>query len=141
MATLYLTAAEQKVFQALPDGIRTGHTVETETLTFKDSAEQQKVRLRNMKFTDARLTSLESQAQNCKNPEEVAAIIKKIDFNTLPQDDMLELMFAMGPDVFTYLMAGAMKAAKTADDVVDLASMSTMRHGLLLSLSPSAFKA
>jgi hypothetical protein len=134
--TLYLLDNEQKFFSSLPEAVRKGAKVEKETIQFQDSEFHLDIRMRNVKLEHPALKKLQKEAQEKTfTPEEVAKMAETVDLSKLSKDDMVELAFAWGPDVFSLMIAQALPLAKTADDVATLASLTNIRHGLLHSLT------
>ncbi len=132
--TLYLTKEEQKMFGALPQNVRSAWSVETETLTFADSAEKRAIRMRNLSVKHPALKKLKETAGNAGEKEALAQA-QSIDLSGLSQDDVMELAFAWGPQMFTDMIAAALPSVATAEDVDAVANFLIIRHGLLQAMN------
>ncbi len=130
--TVYLTSEEKAMFDQLPDNVRSGCSVETETMTFKDSEEKRAIRMRNMKVTDQRLIKLQRETQVMKSPEALKKAIETFDLTTLPRQDLVELYFAMGPEALSLLIENALEVLRQGEeDASGLSAFTRIRHGLL----------
>lgn len=132
---LHLTAAEIKLFQALPKELTKDWEATEETVVFTDTPEKMQIRMRNLTVHDPKLVALKAKAQSITTEKEFAALTGDIDFATIDQEDLIELYFAIGPDALTVFIGDALKHTKTSDDMIGLASLTIIRHGLLLSLT------
>lgn len=136
MPVIFLTMEERKAFEKLPEAVRMGVKIEEEQKAFIDSDERREVRMRNLKLEHLGLRALQEQAQKKKfTAEEVGKIAENIDLSGLSQNDLVELAFAWGPDVFTQMIAAALPAVSSSDDLAEVANLAGIRHGLLLSLA------
>lgn len=131
---MYLTKDEKKMFEKVPEALRKGWTVEEEKMVFEDSPTKVSIRMRNMTIKDPVLLALKEKASSTKAPEEVAKILGTVDLSKISQDDLAELYFAMGPVPLTTIIGNSFKGLTTVEAVAGLASVATIRHGLLLSL-------
>ncbi len=133
---LYLTKEEQKVFGALPEKLRTNVRVEDEKLSFIDSEESRMDRMRAMTVKHKDLQKIREQAATRKFTQaDVEELSRTLDLSDLDQDDFLELAFAWGPEVFSWMIGFGLPASQSPDDLREIAELSTIRHGLLLSLT------
>lgn len=132
---LYLTKEEREMFDKLPAAMKAGWTVETETLKFVDSDEKRAIRVRNLKFQNPAMQKLQSQIQKAASEKEALELAQSIDFPSLSQDDVLELAFAWGPEVFTDMIAAAMPLVSKDGDFASVANLAMLRHGLLLAMT------
>ncbi len=135
-APLYLTAKEQAVFAKLPQDVQGDWKVEIETLTFEDSDEQIETRMRNLSLEHPELKKLQEKAAKTKlTQKEIAELAQTVDLSSLSENDLMELSFAWGPNVFTTMIAAMFSEAFSRDSVQDLAQLSRIRHGLLLAMN------
>lgn len=136
MPTIFFTAEERKVLEKLPEGLRAGVKIDEEQKTFTDSDERREVRMRNLKLEHPELRALQEQAQKKKfTAEEIGKIAESIDLSGLSQNDLIEIAFAWGPDVFTQMIAAALPTVSSSDDLAEVANLAGIRHGLLISLA------
>jgi hypothetical protein len=136
MPTLHLTDAEQTLFEALSADLQARATVERETLTFTDTDQHRASRLRLMHLKNPVLKEFQESAQSkTLTADELAELAGTIDLSSISKDDVMELAFAWGPDVFRVLIAEALPEVKTGQDLQEVADLSNLRHGLLLSFN------
>lgn len=139
MIPLFLTAAELKLFEKLPDAVRAGAKVEEEKLTFTDTAERMEARMRNLKIEHPALKKLQQESAGKQyKPEDIEKIAETIDLSGLSQPDLIELAFAWGPNMFTTMINAALPAVTSIEGLTEVAQLAGIRHGLLLSLSSAA---
>jgi hypothetical protein len=123
--TLYLTDAEMKQWNALPDERRDGWTVEAEILTSYESADVLKVRAGMARFDT--FPALRDVVKN-------SALGQKIDIDSLkgmPEAVLPELCFTIGAVGMSVLIAAMFAQMKTDEDIAAIAGMSTLRHDIL----------
>lgn len=137
MSTLFLTAAEKKLFDALPKEVKGEWTVEEERMTFEDSPEKRQVRLRNMQLKHPKLASLRNRAKSLKSSDEFQKLSEEIDFNAVSEDDLMELYFAMGPNILSEIIGMTLSNVKTSDGFLGVVALTAIRHSLLVALSSS----
>ena len=132
---VFLTISEQSVFSTLPAAVHTMATIESEMLSYEDSEKKREIRARNMQLRHPSLLKLRERLTSTLTPKEVAAILATMDLSVLPEDDLAELYFAMGPTVISDLIGNLLKNVRTLEDFEALTSLTLIRHSLLLSLS------
>lgn len=135
---LYLTKDEQTILHKLPAGVMGDWKLEEETLTFTDSEISREVRMRNLKLEHPALKKLQEEAAG-KNytKDDVAKMAESIDLSGLSEKDLIELAFAWGPDVFSAMIATALPAITSVEELGEVAQLAGIRHGLLLSFASS----
>lgn len=138
MPQIHLTAGEQKIFSKLPEMVRKGFEVREETLRFQDSDDKRAVRMRNLKLKSPILLAFQKKSANLKTVDDLKKAAETLDMSAIPQEDMIELYFAMGPGVVSVMIAAALEDAKTAESVGVIAGLAFIRHGLFLSMQPNA---
>jgi hypothetical protein len=134
MNTLHLTAQEHALFSALPSSLREGWEVITETVRFADSPEKRNMRLAYMRLRDPKLHSF-CQKAKMMDATQVASLMATVDLKGVPDEDLLELFFALGPDALTEAIGGMLKGLETPDQLHDLSALSFLRHSILASLT------
>lgn len=138
MPTLHLTAAESALLDQLPADLRVKASIEVETLTFTDTDQHRESRLRAMSLKDSTLKRFQDEAQTkAYTPDELIELAGTIDLSAISKDDVMELSFAWGPDVFTAMIGEAIPVVKTGQDLQEVADLSDLRHGLLLAFNRS----
>ena len=131
--TLYLTAAEITMWKKLPADLTKYWTPEEETLTFKDTDEKRAVRWKNAKLSAPAFKGLYEKAATVNTKAGAHDLIDSVVTDNLATDDMLELCFAAGPNVVGEILWRLISAAGTSHACEEIAALSTVRHGLLLS--------
>ncbi|MDO8649662.1 MAG: hypothetical protein Q7R81_07865 [Candidatus Peregrinibacteria bacterium] len=138
MHQLYLTPEEKKLFDALSAEVQNGWKVEVEQLTFRDTEDQQRIRVEFMDVQDKNLRTLRDKAREVKSEADLAKLADSLDLANVSDSDIEELFFALGPQGITVMIVPLLEKA-TGDEEVDLAAMlSTARHILLESSSVPA---
>lgn len=133
---LYLTADEQKLFKKVPAALSKGWEVKDEKLTFVDSSEQYAIRMRNLHISYKPLADAMKKAKSIKNTADLFALSSSIDFSNVPEKEILEVYYLMGPQVFTdTLNVMLLKGLKTPADIQVFVSNAIIRHELLVSLN------
>lgn len=132
--TLFLTDSEKAIFDGFEASQKEGWEVQDETLTFQDTEEYRKIRLELLRVHDPKLQDFQKKATEAKNSEEVEELIANIELQNLPEDDLMQLFFAMGPDVLTSFIKVYLEQAKTDDDLEAACALTNIRHALLDSL-------
>jgi hypothetical protein len=127
MNTLYLTKAEQKQFDALPDAVKKLCNVENEASTAFETDEQIAMRYHIATF---------------QNEPAVAALAEKVaegtDIATLTLDEIPESIlpdfyFTIGARGVSAFLESVLATAKTEEDAQALAEFSRIRHELLIN--------
>lgn len=136
MNTLYLTAEEQRLFDALSSDMREGWQTQMEDERYADSADKQMIRLSLVRLHDPRLLKLKKQAEQAGSIEEVATLIQSMNLKDVDEDDLAELFFALGPAALSRLIVDLLAAAKSDSDVEGVTALTIIRHSILTSLHP-----
>lgn len=131
MSTLHLTPEEQTLFHALPDALREGWSADAEVLTVADEPPRKLVRLKLLSLQDPTLRALQDRLSRMEDPAAAAAALAELDLSSVSQEDLAELVFAMGPSSLSTLIASLLKSASTDEDLEDLASLTFLRRELL----------
>ena len=138
MITLHLTNGEKKAFLALPEGIREGFEVEAETLKYEDNPQRKQIRFEIMDLKDPALLKLKEQIKNAKSEAEFMKIAGKFDLRSIPDGDLTQILFALGPDQMSVFLGDLLKKVKTREDVEMAAGFAGLRHTMLDSLNFSS---
>ena len=135
MNTLYLTADEKKLYDALSDDLKEGWETEEETITFEDTDELRQLRIDLMEVSSPVTKDIQEKAQGKKTMQEAAEALKDYDLTNLSEDDMWEVFFALGPDTVTSMIEKLFVDVKEDKDVENISTFSIVRHELLTNLS------
>ncbi len=134
MPTLHLTPTERTIYAALPAGVRSDFSVSEERLSFDDSAEHLSIRLELMHFSDPAMIALRKRIQSCASMEDMITVVDELDFRTVGEHDLIELLFALGPTIVSRLIEEMLHGATDVEDTKSVATLSTIRHVMLQSL-------
>ena len=135
MNTLYLTADEIKLFDALSDDLKEGWETEEETIVYEDTEEQRNLRLDFMEISDPVAKDIQEKAKGAKSPQDAGAVLEGYDMGNLAEDDMWEVFFALGPDVLTSMIEKFFAEVKDDKGVENISTLSIVRHELLANLT------
>ena len=136
MMTLTLTPEEKTLFEALPDNMREGWSVETENLTYEDDPQKRMVRLSFVRLHDPALLELREKAQTMERPEDIVTLVQDADLSDVADDDIAELFFAIGPSALSLYVRELLHTAGNDKDLEHISSLTLVRHALLVSLQP-----
>lgn len=122
------------LFQALPESVRNGWKTEEELLTFEDTPSRRSMRMSVIKLTDPRLLRLRTQVSELQQkPQDAKKLMDDMDFSDVNDDDLLQLFYAMGPDVLTFMIVQLLQPTANDEDVQMVASLSMIRHLILFA--------
>lgn len=132
MNTLYfLHLSEKAAFDRLSEGLKEGWNImPSKGPKTTDTPERQLLRTRLIRIHDPVLKKFQERAKACRNEQELFALLPSIDLASVHPDDLLELVFALGPDTLSGIILGLFKIAKTDRDVLGIASLSFLREEL-----------
>lgn len=128
MNTLYLLEGEQKLFQALPAALQEGWQATPAVLAYEDSYERMQIRCAQMTLVDESLAKIRTLAQEGCTPAALVQAIENMDLSNLPEADMRELLYGLGPDILGLIVQTELRKAQTDEDLKQAASYSTIRH-------------
>ncbi len=134
---LYLTAEEQQRFQALPAALKTGWNVQPEVVTFRDDPDQFMLRAKSLNVKSQVLLDFQKRCSILKSEEDVLAAVEAVDFSSVNDDDILELLFVIGPQGLSATIVSTLEKAKTMDEVGQAGALSVARHTLLATMPVS----
>lgn len=126
MTTLYLTADEQKRFQALPEGVKDGWVVEAETGDQYETKRQLEMRFYMSTLAkDPAVRKLFEEFQSGKDLDQLA-------LPDLSESLASEFFFTIGARGLTLLMAQMFQEGLANDeDLEGVAGLSMIRHKIL----------
>jgi hypothetical protein len=129
--TIYLTKDEQTVFDSLSEEVKTGWTVEEETLTCYETLRQIHMRISLADFRHhPEVKNILEKIKNGMSPE-------KISLDSIDAQVQKELFFTIGARGVAAFIATLLPEIKDDEDVEALATFSSIRHELL-SINASA---
>jgi hypothetical protein len=136
MATaLYLTSDEQKMFEALPEKLREGWEMKSESGGFQDSEQRRGIRAGLMRLKSEDMQSVKHALLVAQTEDAFLRAVDAIDFQSIPEGDLAELLFAVGPSGLTHVIDQMLTQASSDDDIFLIASLSVARHELMTSFS------
>jgi hypothetical protein len=135
MDALYLTQAEQRLFQALPAALSAGGEVKDETQQYEETSRKRSIRFQIARLHDPALLRFREKALDTKSEDEFRALVQSVDLGKISERDMGQLLFALGPNGLSVIISGILKNAVKAEDIAMAASFSELRHELLASLN------
>ncbi len=134
MNELFLTAVEQKLFDALSSDLREGWNVELESDSPTETSEHIRMRLYLLQLNDPKLVSFRERIKACETSDALAAQIAKMDLSGVSDEDLAELFFALGPNALSFLIADGLTNAKTDTDLDAIEALMLIRHSLLTAM-------
>ncbi len=137
MKTFYLTPGEEKVFAALPAELRNGWQVEVEKLKYEDNSEKRQIRFEIMDLQDEGVAEFQKRAQGVKSEAEFMKLVEGFDVGSIPDNDLTQVVFALGPEFMGVFISDLLKGAKTNQDMEVAVAFAALRHGMLESLNRS----
>lgn len=139
MNTLYfLRVSEQAAFDRLPADLRDGWKIVTSKgQGTADTRQRQLSRARLIRLHDPVLRTFQEKAKTCKNEQELSALFSHIDLSAVHSDDLLELVFALGPDALSAIILELLRTATIDKDLLGIASLSFLREELFASSAHS----
>jgi hypothetical protein len=121
--TLFLTPDEQTRFGTLPEALRQGRDVETETSTNLESDEQLEIRRQLASFKDDPTAIALADA--------IAAGKPASEWPEVPQAVLPELYFTIGARGVTAMINALLGEIADSEDIDLLAALTFIRHELL----------
>lgn len=128
MKTLYLTAKEQEVFDALSEQLREGWEVEPANIAYEDSERKRRIRMEHARFTDARLKKFRTSYTSATTAQDAEKALQNADFRDLPDSDAREILYALGPDILSQMIIALLQDAKNDTDIEEATGYSVARH-------------
>lgn len=133
MSPLYLTGAERKVFEQLPEQLREGWKVMDETSEAYESPEALSIRAEIASFKKD--PALKDYIEMLKEKN-----LDTIQLPDLQDESIADFFFAIGARGIAAFMDTLLLDIRNDEDIRGLAHLSTMRHTLLninASISPA----
>ncbi len=139
MNTLYfLQISEKAAFDRLPDALKEGWKIATSAGgKTGDTPERCLLRASLIRLHDPVLRNFLDKAKTCNTEKELAVLFSRIDLGSVHPDDLLELVFALGPDALSGIILQLLTSAKTDQDVLGIAALSFLREELFAASAAS----
>lgn len=102
--------------------------------TYQDDEKTQMIRMGFTRLHDHKLRAFYSKSPSVKTQEEFLELAKKVNFDDVPKEDLIELFFAMGADGMSVLIYSMLPRAKTDADLDCVAYLSALRNGFYSSV-------
>ena len=134
---LHLTVDEKKLFAKLPENLREGWEVKEEKGEYEDTDKKKMLRMAFLNLTDPKLQDFQKKAQHAKSADELIALTKTLTLTAMLPEDLRELLFAMGSDGMTGLLAVLLTQAQTDEDLDAISFISSIRE-LFFKAAPVA---
>ncbi len=128
-----LTVAEQSAFDRLPANLRDGWNVRPSRDGVFEAPERRLLRARLVRLHSKPLRSALDALLKCSSETELSETLSHIDVSEVHSDDVLELVFAIGPEGLSSIILQMLKTATTDQDVLGIAALSFLREELLLA--------
>jgi hypothetical protein len=125
ITTIHLTADEKKAYETIPAALRDGWTVEDETQTSYETDRQ--LMMRAHMSTLHKYVVVQEMAQHVMDGKGLPSL------GGIPDDLLPEVYFTIGARGVDKLIKLAMQTIKTDEDMEGLASLTMIRHELLLT--------
>lgn len=131
---LHLTADERAFWDALSAELQEGWTVEKEARTFDDSHEKRLARLSVTQFSNPELVQQMQRGAALQSFEDIADFLEQTELQEAPAEDTAQLLFVLGPDFASTMIALGLATARTDEDIRSVAALSALRGQLLDAL-------
>lgn len=132
---LYLTADERKIFDALPEKLKEGWEVKEEKGKYEDSPERRSIRYELLKLNNPKYKKIVSSADKVHTKEEFHEFVSQVDLSLMKQDELIDILFTLGPNVLSGLIQKGLETAKEDDDLDLTTALTNFRHLTLSSYS------
>ena len=122
------------MFAALPEALKEGWEVKAEDGTFKDSEELRRIRFGLMHVQHPALQAVKRGAiEDFADDQKVLQLLLTVNPDDVNEDDMGELLFAVGPVGLGGFIANLLPQAGTDEHLNFIASLTNARHELFAS--------
>lgn len=116
------------MFDALPDELREGWETARETIVYEDTPQRRRIRMQHARITDPRLQKMRSQISDDTTEAALQKSLENADFRDIPEADVREILYALGPDMLSSMIQVLLKAASTDKDIEEATAYSVARH-------------
>lgn len=133
MDILFLQPAERSLLAARRLSFAEDFTIAEETHTFRDDPRRMMIRLSLVRLRSPALIALREKIEQASTLEQAAAIIAEHDLRGVPDEDLSQIVFALGSEVLGQVIWMLIRAADSTDDLMRIAALSFLRHEIFLS--------
>lgn len=133
MDILFLTSAEHSLLHQRFPHFTDSYTYAQETHVFADSARRMMLRLSLVRLRSPSLIRLRDAISAAATLEDAVAIIATHDLTGVPDEDLSQIVFALGPDVIGQVIWMLIRKAGTVKDLEHVAVLSFLRHEVLFA--------
>lgn len=133
MNTLYLTADEEELFDALPDTLKEGWKTEKQEIEYVENPEELYLRYKIARFTDPMLEAFVLAVREAKNVGDFEKAASSVDVSAYSQEQLAELFFVLGVGVMSAMVVYVLKNAANDEDLEGIATMTDIRRMLMES--------
>jgi len=131
MDILFLTNAEHALVRQRFPRFTEKYTYADENHAFADSARRMMLRLSLVRLRSPSLIRLRDTIAVAKTLEDAVAIIAEHDLKGVPDEDLSQIVFALGPDVLGQVIWTLIRDARSIKDLDQVCSLSFLRHEVL----------
>ncbi|MDD4287343.1 MAG: hypothetical protein PHN33_03260 [Candidatus Peribacteraceae bacterium] len=138
MNVLFLTAEEQKAFEALSAKLRDGWEVELEHGDIRDDAAHRAMRLQLLHLHDPTLLAFVKCGSTLNDVDAIVALMSTTTLKNVSDADLAELCFALGPVSLTKILGMLLPKVQTDDELEAVQAIAFVRHSLISAMHPSS---
>ena len=131
MDILFLTSAEHTLVKQRFPRFSESYTHAEENHTFHDSVRRMMLRLSLVRLRSPSLIALRDKITAAKTLEEAVSIIADHDLKGVPDEDLSQIVFALGPDVLSQVIWFIISRADRVNDLDQVTVLSFLRHEIL----------
>lgn len=131
MDILFLTPAEHSLVKQRFPRFTEMYTYAEENHSFADSARRMMLRLSLVRLRSPSLIALRDKITAAKTLEDAVAIIAEHDLKGVPDEDLSQIIFALGPDVLSQVIWMLIRKADRVNGLEQVAVLSFLRHEIL----------
>lgn len=137
--TLYLTAKERLLLERQGEVVASRCEIVDEDHAMEDNAKHRKLRVELFAPKHPALRGLAGLlAKEACGEDQARAFIAQSDLSTIETNDMLELMFLLGPVGMTSMIFEMLTAPSAAKNLDVIADLTELRHHLLFAQDTTA---
>lgn len=131
MDILFLTRGEHGLLKQRFPRFTEKYTYAEENHTFLDSTRRMMLRLSLVRLRSPSLIALRDKITAAATLEEAVAIIAQHDLKGTPDEDLSQIVFALGPDVMGQVIWSLIQHATSEAALDHVAVLSFLRHEIL----------
>jgi hypothetical protein len=128
---LFLTKAEHGLLRQRFPRFSDSYTHVEENHTFADSARRMMLRLSLVRLRSPKLIALRDTITKAETLEQAVAIIAEHDLKGVPDEDLSQIVFALGPDVLSQVIWTLIRDTRSMNGLEQVAVLSFLRHEIL----------